>query len=208
MTKAEAAAYLECDERTVTNYASDGLLETTYVKGKTRPVSQYDANQVHELKRRIDAGEIGKGIKKAGNRVNGKQENVVVESGKRETRNQEISNHESGTAGATIVLANSRNVNGKTETGKHEISKSGNNFFVISPSDFESLLERAGQGNTIQELSAKPLLTFPECAQLTGLSERSLRSDAKDGKLKARRQGRADRILRSDLDIYLQEIQK
>ncbi len=67
----------------------------------------------------------------------------------------------------------------------------------------KELLEFAGQGSTMQELSVKPLLTFAEAALLTGLSERSLRTDAKADLLPATRIGKAGRILRENLNEYL-----
>jgi predicted site-specific integrase-resolvase len=58
MNKDDAAKVLGVSTKTVVNYAMQGLLKTTYIKGKTRPVADYDANEVHELKAKIDSGDI------------------------------------------------------------------------------------------------------------------------------------------------------
>ncbi len=65
MNKEDAVLVLSVSTKTVVNYATARYLETVYIKGKTRPVADYDANAVHALKAKIDSGEI-----QIGNREN------------------------------------------------------------------------------------------------------------------------------------------
>jgi excisionase family DNA binding protein len=56
------------------------------------------------------------------------------------------------------------------------------------------------------ELGPKLLLTLAECQQLTGLSRAVLRGYIEEGKLKARRIGRAWRIKRADLEAFVKAL--
>lgn len=188
MNKEDAAKVLGVSTKTVVNYSNLGLLEVEYIKGKTRPVADYDANAVHELKTKIDAGEVQIGKRESGN----------METGIKKAENVE-----------TSIVPVSRNPiikqgNGNRESGTVSLSGEDLAFLINQSAKFQM----AEQGTKMQELAVKTLLTFAEAAQFTGLSERSLRVDAKTGKLKAVRQGKADRILRENLDKYLKEIHK
>ncbi len=56
------------------------------------------------------------------------------------------------------------------------------------------------------ELGPKLLLTLAECQQLTGLSRAVLRGYIEEGKLKARRIGRAWRIKRAELEAFVKAL--
>lgn len=81
------------------------------------------------------------------------------------------------------------------ETGKDETG----NFTLISDSSFGVLLNKI----SAVPLDRKPILTFADAAQLTGISEKLLRDAARAGDLKARKIGRAQRILQEDLMIWV-----
>ena len=67
----------------------------------------------------------------------------------------------------------------------------------ISPRDV------LGPEKTALVEAAKPLLTFGEAAQFTGISEKLLRVAAKTGDLKARKIGRALRMQQADLSAWI-----
>jgi excisionase family DNA binding protein len=65
---------------------------------------------------------------------------------------------------------------------------------------------RQTKTDTALSVSDKPLLTLDECRQLTGLSRNHLLEAIHAGKLKAKIIGRAWRIKRADLDAYLRKL--
>lgn len=81
------------------------------------------------------------------------------------------------------------------ESGNYE----SGNFTIISDSSFGVLLDKISS----VPLDRKPILTFAEAAQFTGISEKLLRDAAKVGDLKVRKIGRAQRILQDDLIVWI-----
>src|SRR5205823_4403495 len=61
-------------------------------------------------------------------------------------------------------------------------------------------------GLSVSEIADKPLLTLAECQALTGLSRGILRGAIGEGRLKARIIGRAWRVKRPDLDLYVKKL--
>jgi excisionase family DNA binding protein len=62
------------------------------------------------------------------------------------------------------------------------------------------------QPPSIADLAAKPLLTLAEASTLTGLSRAVLRDAIESKKLKARIIGRAWRVKRADLDMFIKKL--
>lgn len=186
MTRKEAAELLGVSERTVGQWAKDGVLSVNYVQGKTSPVADFDEAEVRSLK---------------------------------ESREVPSSNFEvpsSGTSKASNSPDSKAGSSNPTKVGSEKSLAVTSNFglptsnpvVVIEAAHLPQLAQAlhdtiTGVGVSLQELSVKPLLTFAEAAILTGLSERTLRQDAKADILPATRIGKADRIYRADLDDYL-----
>jgi excisionase family DNA binding protein len=59
---------------------------------------------------------------------------------------------------------------------------------------------------SLADLSTKPLLKLGEVVRLTGLSRQILREAIELGKLKAKFIGRAWRVKRADLDVYIKKL--
>jgi excisionase family DNA binding protein len=198
MDKITAAEILGVSTKTVSKYTGAGYLRVNYVAGK----GVYNDEEVRQLKVDIASGAVIIGVTTP--QFEGREGKAEVRTENREPEQVKVVGSGNKEVGTQLVKTESLPASHIAGSGNREVG-TGNNFFYISATDLQSVLDHA-QGNTIQELAAKPLLTFAEAAQLTGLSERSLRNDSKAGKLKAVRQGRADRIARKNLDKYLNAI--
>jgi excisionase family DNA binding protein len=220
MNKNDAAAFLEVSIRTLENYVSANRINVRYVKGKTRPVADFDPEELARFKENmgtpISRVVDGTPHNLATSNNSASAQNNATSQGDETPNNSANPNNPANSAtaqnGAVRNRANSKQ-NATTQTTQGaELARFGDvagnglqPILQIQPEHLQALLAAAvGQGSTMQELSVKPLLTFPEAAQLTGLSERSLRVAAKEGELKIKRMGRADRLLRTSLDQWLQ----
>jgi predicted DNA-binding transcriptional regulator AlpA len=206
MNKIDAAEFLGVSVRTLENYVTGHKLSVRYVKGKTRPIADFDPDELERVK-----GELGPPLPRF----------VDVLPPCSAT----AQNSETPLNGATAQPRNKPHQTPHSETAKSEtpqtalallseVSGQGGQrpLLQIEPEHLGELLRAAvGQHQTLQELSVKPLLTFAEAAHFTGLSEKLLREAAKeDGvkaageALKARKIGRSQRILQADLQAWLQ----
>jgi excisionase family DNA binding protein len=69
-----------------------------------------------------------------------------------------------------------------------------------------AILERLQPAKTSVPIESKPLLKLDEASILTGLSRQILRDAIESNKLKAKIVGRAWRIKRDDLDLFLKKL--
>jgi len=90
LSKDEAAAFVGCTTRTLTNHVTAGRLKPTYEKGKTSPIAMFD---IEELKRiKAEHGKPSKSeIVEVGNSQVGKSKQGKVEVGKKEILSSETS---------------------------------------------------------------------------------------------------------------------
>ena len=210
MNKNDAAEFLEVSIRTLENYVGANRINVRYVKGKTRPVADFDPEELARFKEKMSSP-ISRVV--CGTPHNTATSNNPANTQGEKTPQADITpNNLANSATSQNNSTRNRAKSGSTPqtSQQNTIARfgevAGNNQVVlqIQPEHLQALLTAAvGQGSTMQELSVKPLLTFPEAAQLTGLSERSLRQAAKEGALNVKRMGRADRVLRSTLDKWL-----
>ena len=187
LTKLQAAKYVGVSDRTIANHVASGRLNVKYEGNK----GMYDINQLRTLKQENTE------------RLN---ERVKREGGNTETVEAEALNPESlkpERVGTTLTLhPESR----KSEARKTESVQLGNgvSLFMVSEEQLSELVEKAGQGYTMQELAVKTLLTFPEAAVFTGISEKRLRDAAKANELPTSKNlGRAQKLRRVDLDKWV-----
>lgn len=170
----EVSEFLGVSERTVRNYASKGKLNVSYVPGKTSNVAQFEKSEVESLK-----AELG-----------------TLQSVKTERVNVEASRvgQEKTESGRAIVPASS------FHSSAFQPNTEGDRTIVLQASDFPAMVQALG---SIVSLKDKPLLTFAEAAQLSGVSEKLLRDAAKAAELKARKIGRSQRIRQTDLQQWI-----
>lgn len=187
--KKGALEILDVKERTLANYVSDGRLQARYEKGKTSKIAVYFRADVEALKNEIDdptkaanSAKVAKSVEVAN----------VASPATAANSSQNTSVKSANTA--TLAKLATPELNGVGQFSEFAATLSAHFAAAIAESTH------------IQNLAVQPLLTFADAALFTGLSERSLRQAAKEGKLAAKRQGRADRILRTDLDAYLRAI--
>ena len=188
MTKQEAAAYLGISERSVNNWIDKGDLNVSYIKGKTRDVADFDEAEVHTLKLKLESrnSEFGKRGARTLNHETLNPESRNIETVNREPRNSE-----------SEIVHVPRTLNSET------VKLQGFNFQVFSQEQFTELMELQGRVEGVR-IVEKPVLTFPEAAEYSGIPEKRLRDAAKNHELKvAKNLGRAAKIQRAELDQWI-----
>ena len=181
LNKIDAAKYIGISVRTLENYMSDGRAVAIYEKAaKSRPVAMFTETECERLKSIVDKS---------------RQITATVNADVPASSPQVVRGKESSVSAISSV---------KSAGFPQEVPA---NYYGLSGTDLAALIEMAGQGRTVQvAIKDKPVLTFSEAALLTGFSERTLRSASKEGvtnRLHCKRIGKADRILRDDLDIWI-----
>ena len=194
MNKQEAAQFLGVSVRTLETYVAQNRLAVRYVKGKTRPVADFESGDLERLKTEIPPI--------AGRVVNA--QTTQNPANLPETRNSASSTSQN--------LATSQN--GRDRALAQLAKKDAQNpIVVIEAEHLHELLAAALAANsensaansaTPQNLAAKMLLTLPEAQNLTGLSRDTLKKAMASGDLPARQMGKAWRLRPEDVRDWLQ----
>jgi excisionase family DNA binding protein len=189
LDKKGAIELLGIKERQLANHVASGRLPFRYEKGKTSNISVFRVEDVLALKTELN-GNIAEVV----NPVKHSIASIASPATTNVVQKENIA-----------MLATRKKV---ASIAQENLATDATQFAEFAATLSAHFAAAISESTKLANIAVQPLLTFGDAALLTGLSERSLRQAAKEGKLKARRQGRADRILRSDLDHYLVEIQK
>lgn len=186
MNKQEAATLLGVSVRTLESYVAGGRLPVHYIKGKTRPVADFDASNVERLQT-----ELTLSIPRTR-----QSQTSQDKANPQEPRNSEENP-------ATSQGRNAQLVRALPQTNARPV-------VVIEGADFQVLLQAVSAANsatsqTPQNLAGKMLLTLSEAQILTGLSRETLKTAINDGFLPAKQIGRAWRLRPEDVRRWLHD---
>ena len=181
MNKAETIAELDISERTLANYVKNGRLPVSYVKGKTGKIADYSPEDVATLKAEL-----------AGEARFASPAKVIREASPATSASIEETEGSASKASPAKTLAR---LEPNTTVGQ------GIDLLAALGDHIAAGLADALH---IQNLAAKTLLTFPEAATFTGISEKRLRDAAKANELPTSKNlGRAQKLRRVDLDKWV-----
>lgn len=181
MNKQDAANLLGVTPRTLESYVKAGRVPVSYVRGKTRPVADFEESELQRLKSQLEAPVNASALvlsEPRGTAIDTLSQFDVVST--LDAASSEVSKE---TARAALVaLARLAGV------------EAGDNGALVP-------------GNATSVGTAdKLLLTLAEAQALTGLSRGVLRAAIGAKELKARQIGRAWRIKRADLERFVEAL--
>ncbi len=176
MNKTEAAEYLGCSVRQLERYTADNRIGVRMEKGRTRPTPIYDEGELQAFKSSL--------------------ERVVFRPAVERMDTPESAAERAGNA---IATQGDDALSVMSQASQMEAFAR----FIVEAVKAEKPETTAP---SLSDLSAKLLLTLPECQALTGLSRDVLRTAIDDGSLSARRIGRGWKVKRSDLESYIEKL--
>ena len=195
MNKQEAAQFLGVSVRTLESYAAQNRVVVNYIRGKTRPVADFDEADLERLK-----DELAPPGNSANSAATSQNSEIAQNSANRAAIPQKpaknlAANSETSQSAGLSALA-------RTESGAPNGA-----VLVIEASHLQELLQAALSTNpeTPQHLAAKMLLTLSEAQTLTGLSRETLKSAMDAGELPAQRIGKAWRLRPEDVREWLKQ---
>ncbi len=184
MNKQEAANFLEISQRSLERYTAQKRIGHTLKPGKTRPVLDYERDELERFKEELKAevhrpAEVraGEPTDKHGTPTN------AASSGKELAKFGEVP----GAPAQALELFST----------------------LLQMARAEAAADVQAQHDTQRpavDVADKLLLTLAEAQALTGLSRATLRDGIEAGDLKARQIGRAWRVKRSDLESYIAKL--
>jgi hypothetical protein len=199
MTRAEAMAYLNVSDRTLTNYVKEFELEATYERGVTRKVPLYKASDIERI-RQIKSNPANKAVRgfvvdteNAANAATASTANTAIQD--------KANTAPSGNAafGDAVLALSSPQMPHLDEQGGVAAFAA-----LLTESYSQALREAANDDPT--RLRAKATLTFPEAHIVTGVPERQLREAAKAGLIKEVKIGRANRVKTSEVIAFAESL--
>lgn len=186
MNKLEAAAYLNISVRTLERMTTDSKISVRYIKGKTRPVADYEQSELDRMK--LELSDAAQQVRPA---IASAETQALI------SPNAAMSLANLTEFGELLKSAISAGI--RAAASDERLTEYAAMFSASVGVEIAAALKSERSAVSIE---SKLILSVAEASALSGVSRNELLEAIHTGKLKARKR-RGWRIKRADLDAYV-----